>query len=338
MPSLRAWIRRAAGLFGRTWRERELAADLESHFQLHVDDNIRAGMTPADARRAAVLKFGPVEAIKDEYRDRAGLPVFEILLQDVGYGLRRIRRQPGFTALIALTLALGVGANAAMFGLVDVLMFRTPAHVPEPERILDVGGAGNYVAYQNLRERLHSIDLSAYTRHTLSFGLGEEAVPLRTECITPSYFRIAGVSPFRGRSFTDADDNPEAPKAIVLSHGFWTRQFGADPRVLGTTVNVAGRQHDVIGIAPRGFTGLGLGAIDAWILLAASPEACSFIGINLLRSTGGSWLTTLGRLRDGVTREQAAAELAAVGSSVEGRPKQLVDRTLVDGRRVPLRR
>lgn len=330
MSRLRAWWKRLTGLVFVTRRERELAAELEAHFQLHVDDNIRAGMTPDEARRAAVLKFGPVEALKDEYRERASVPLLANLAQDVRHGLRRMRRQPGFTALIALTLALGVGANAAMFGLVDVLMFRTPAHVREPERIVRVG-APNYVAYQGLRERLHSIELTAYTRQTLSFGQGTDAVPFRAECVTPTYFSVAGVSPWRGRAFLSDDDRPGAPRTIVLSHGFWNTHFSADPDVIGSPILLAGHTFDIVGIAPRGFTGLAFEAIDGWILLTAAPETCSFSNTNLLQSADSFWLTALGRLQDDVAPAQAAAELLFVEPDVEGRPKQLVDGTLVDG-------
>ena len=328
MRRLRAGLHRVVGLFRRSSRERDLQAELESHLQLHIDDNIRAGMPPEEARRAAILKFGPIEAIKDDVRDRGGVPLLDILMQDLRYGLRRMRREPGFTALIALTLALGVGANAAMFGLVDVLMFRTPAHVPQPERIVSVS-ARNYVQYQELRDRLQSVELAAYTRHTLSFGAGADATPLRAECVTPSYFAVAGVQPLRGRGFTIADDQPGAPPAIVLSHASWATQFGSDRAALGTRVSVAGRMFEVIGIAPPRFTGLGLETIDAWILLTASPEACSFTGTNLLRSSGGSWLRTIGRLRKGVTHAQAAAELGAVETQVSSRPiRRMPDRTI----------
>jgi predicted permease len=319
MRQLRALLHRLTGLLRRDARERELQAEIASHFQLHIDDNIRAGMSPEDARRAAILKFGPVESIKEAVRDRASIPVLEILIQDVRYALRRMRRQPGFTALIALTLALGVGANAAMFGLVDVLMFRTPAHVPKPERIVSVS-ASNYVQYQELRERLQSVELAAYTRHALSYGQGADALPVRTECVTPSYFHVAGVQPSRGRAFTEADDVLGAMPTIILSHGFAGTRFDGAGEGLGSPVTVAGRTFEVIGIAPPGFTGLGLGTIDAWILLTSSPEACSFTASNLLRSAGGSWLTTVGRLREGVTLPEAAAELAAVEPGIESRP------------------
>ena len=312
MRTLRAWILRLGGTLRGNRRERELAAELESHFQLHIDDNIRAGMSALDARRAAVAKFGPVEAIKDDYRDRAGIPLLEIFLQDLRYAARRLRRQPGFTALVVLTLALGIGANTAMFGFVDTLLFRTPDHVRDPERLVDVQRASNYVRYQELTERVRHVELAAYAPpQTLSYGAGATASPLRTQCVTPSFFPLLGVTPPIGRGFTDADDSMASERTIVLAHGFWSRQFAANPAVIGTRITVASRPYTVIGIAPRGFKGLDLRAVDGWMLLAVSPEACSFSGTNLMRSDRGSWLSTVGRLQDGVTLPQAVAELAA---------------------------
>jgi putative ABC transport system permease protein len=309
----------------------DLDDDIRDHIERETEDNIARGMSPEEARRAAMRAFGNVALVREDTRAVWVPALLDQFAQDVRYGLRRMRRQPGFTALIALTLALGVGANAAMFGLVDVLMFRTPAHVPEPERIVNVS-ARNYVQYQELRERLQSVELTAYTRGGLSFGTGMDAEPFRTECITPSYFDVAGTMPVRGRGFTADDDRLGAPRTVILSHAFWTRRFDGDPRVLGMNVDVAGRSFEVIGVAPAAFTGLGLGAIDGWLLFTAVPEACSFSGMNLLRSSSGSWLTVVGRLRPGVTQSQAAAELAAVEGDIETRPRRrLPDGTQVHG-------
>lgn len=320
MRTLRAWVLRAASLLRGGRREREMAEEFESHFQLHIDDNIRAGMAPDEARRAALVKFGSVEAIKDEYRDRAGIPVLEIVLQDLRYAARRFRRQPLFALLIVLTLALGVGANAAMVGLVDALMFRTPDHVRDPQRLVDVG-AGTYVKYRELSGRLRSVELAVYTNPvTLSLGAGAAALPLRTQCVTPAFFPLLGAWAHAGRAFAPADDTPGSARTLVLSHGFWSRHFGADPGAVGRTVTVGGRSFTIIGIAPRRFAGLAREPVDAWTLLALSPEACSFTGTNLMEVRGGGWLTTVGRLREGVTFAQAATELAAVEGGSESRP------------------
>jgi putative ABC transport system permease protein len=247
----------------------------------------------------------------DRYRSDIRVSVLAILIQDLRYGLRRIRRQPAFTALIAVTLALGVGANAAMFGLVDVLMFRTPKHLVAPERIVRVEGAESYVRYQSLRARLRSVELAAYTRQSVGFGAGKEAMPLRIECVTSTYFPMLGVTPQYGRNFVEADTGLDAESTVIISHDLWRRLFNADRNALGTPVRIADKPYDIIGVAPPGLTGVEFRDVDAWILLQASPEMCSPFGRNLLRSETG-WLKTIGRLSQGVPLGQAQAELASL--------------------------
>jgi hypothetical protein len=142
--------------------ERELAAEIESHLQLHIDDNLRAGLPPDEARRAALIKFGPVEAIKQEYRDRGRLPAADALWLAIRHGFRRLYHDRWFTLTAAATLAVGIGANAAMFRLVEALMFRPPDHVRDPDRVVRVESAGNYVRYRDLAARSRTLDLAAY--------------------------------------------------------------------------------------------------------------------------------------------------------------------------------
>jgi predicted permease len=228
-------------------------------------------------------------------------------------------RQPGFTLVAVGTLALGVGANAAMFSLVDQLMIRPPAHVREFDRLVAVVGAGNYVRYQELSERARTLALAAYTRQTLSYGLGPDAFEVRTECVTPTFFPVLGVAPSLGRSFRPGEDALGEPRTVVLAHHFWSRQFASDPGAIGQTATIAGRPHAIIGVAPRRFTGLESSPIDAWILVAASPEACSFTGSNLLRSDGGTWLRTIARIRDGVSPAQASTDLTVAAEGIRAR-------------------
>jgi predicted permease len=301
--SMRAWLRRVHGLIDGRRRERELAEELESHLQLHVDDNIRAGMTPEDARRAALLKFGAVEAIKDEYRESATISALENMLQDLRYGARKLGRHRGFTVVTVLTLAIGVGATAAMFGLVDALMLRPPAHVRQPDRVVKIDEVANYPRYVDVAERLRTLDLAGFTRTTVSLGAGADAIPLKAECVTPSYFTVLRTPPVLGRAFAADEDTRGGELTVIIGHALWKRQFGGDATVVGRRVRIAGRDYTIIGIAPTGFKGIGLESVHAWILLARNEQAC---GVTL--ETKGFPLSTIARVRDGFTIAQATTD------------------------------
>ena len=311
MRTLRAWLYRMRGLVSGHRRERELAQELESHLQLHVDDNIRAGMSPAEARRAALVKFGPVEAIKDAYRDRATIPAVEMLLTDFRYATRMLFRRPALTLVAVATLALGVGAAAAMFGVVDALMFRPPGQVHRPERLVEIEEIGNYARYLELSARLRASDLAAFTSTTVSLGIGLDAVPVEMQCVTTTYFPVLGTMPIVGRAFVADDERPTGEPGVVIGHRLWQRRFAGEESVLGRAVTIAGRTYSIVGVAPPGFSGVRrLEPADAWILLVRHPEACTFAGGDLY-ADNGFWLDTIARIRDGFTWDQAQADAVA---------------------------
>ncbi len=217
-----------------------------------------------------------------------------------------------FHAIVVITLALGVGANAAMFGLVDDLMLRPPDGVGDPDRVVAVNGVSNYVDLQDLRPQLETLELAAYTRRPLSFGRGVDAIEVRAECVTPEFFPVLGATPIVGRAFEPGEDVLGKPRTAILSHGFWRRQFGGVPEVVGRDVSIAGRAHTIVGVAAQAFNGVQLGAVDV-----CDPDRrqrrkpAPSRDANLLRSQGGAWLRTVGRIRDGVNAAAAAADLRA---------------------------
>jgi predicted permease len=323
---LRGLLRRLRGVVFKSRRERELAEELESHFQLHIDDNIRAGMSDAEARRAAILSFGPIESIKEQYRDRSTIPFVEAFVQDVQDALRSLRRHRGFAFLSIATLAVGVGATASMAGLVDALMLRPLPFVRQPERVVNIDEIGNYKRYLKIGSRVRMLDLAGYTRSTLSLGAGPDAVAVTVECVTPNYFSLLGAAPVLGRAFAADDEERAAEPVAVIGHGLWTRRFGADAGVLGQHVGIAGRQYTIVGVAPPRFRGVRAEAVDAWILLSRHLHACTFGAVDLM-SSNGFWLRTIGRVRDGATLQQAAAEAVAVDTDPETLQRQRADGT-----------
>ncbi|MGH9372986.1 MAG: ABC transporter permease [Vicinamibacterales bacterium] len=244
-------LTRLRGLLQRHRVERELDDEVQFHIEMETQSNVRRGMSPSEARRRALCDLGGVIQTKEAVRYVRTMS-FESLWHDVRGAVRSLRRQPGFTATVTVTLALGVGANAALFGLVDALIIRPPAHVREPQRLVEVN-APTYVRYRQLSESVHTLDLTAYTRNALSLGLGPEAIQIRTECATPTYFPLVGARPLIGRGFTNDDEGAGREPTAVIAYGLWRRQFGGDTTVLGRRITIAGRPFTVIGVAPAGF-------------------------------------------------------------------------------------
>src|SRR2546428_8181103 len=207
------------------------------------------------------------------------------LLQDLRYAARSLLRTPGAALAAVVCFALGIGANATIFGVVDTLMFRAPAHVEHHEQVVRLyfrktsRGFGtltdttiDYPLYASLRDSAHAFAaVAAFTDGRLtSLGRGREAKPLRLSLVSATFFPLLGVQPAFGRFFGPDEDRQGATPVIVLSHGFWRRQFGGDSGVLGRRVSVGHSEYTVIGVAPAGFTGVDLENVDAWAPIAAA--------------------------------------------------------------------
>jgi predicted permease len=331
MRRFRVFLTRLFGSLNQRRSEREMAAEIESHLELHIDDNVRAGMTPEQARREALLKLGGVEATKERYRDRKGLPWLAHLGQDVRYGARQLRRNPGFTIVAALSLALGIGANTAIFTLFDQVLLRLlPLKNPQElvqiqwrgeRNAASIGGATvSYPFYRDIRDR-NQVFSGVMCRFSLDLSLARQGQTDRVaaELVSGNYFEVLGVSAALGRVFTPDDDRiPDGHPLAVLSYDYWTERFGADPNILGQKILVNNFPMTVIGVSAKGFDGLELGVRPAVrIPVAMAKELMGFFGNAWnLTNRRAAWLELFARLAPGVAREQAQASLAPLFQSI----------------------
>ena len=250
---------RLRSLFRRRQLERELDAELQYHIDMLVEQNVGRGMPRDQAMREARRVFGPVAGIKDDVRDRWLSRFFEIAAQDVRYGLRSLRRNPVFALVIVLTMALGIGANTAIFSVVNGVLLR-PLPYSDPARLVVLHqGAGDAVANdigfsaKDIADYRQARSLSDVVEfHQMTFNLLGRAEPERlvTGVVSANYFDVLGVKPVLGRTFLAGDDAPGAPAVLVLSYKYWERSFGADPAVVGQVYRMNDRPHTVIGVLP----------------------------------------------------------------------------------------
>jgi putative ABC transport system permease protein len=323
MRTLREWILRLVGLFNKQRRDWELDEEIESHLQMHIEDNLRSGMTPEEARRQAVIKLGGIEATKEAYRDQRGLPWLEILWQDVRFGARMLYKNPGFTAVAVLTLALGIGANTAIFSIVKGVLLR-PLPYREPGRLVTVSesnlrrGIQQVVVtpanLQDWREQnsvFEELGGQIYTSLTLTGR--ERPEHLHAVWTTPNYFSIFGVPPILGRTFIAGDKPPKGHRVVVLSYGFWQSRFAGDRNVLGQSITLSGLNYTVVGVMPEQFKvfhpakvfGLPTGRVDPQIW-APYPGSMS--------ETTNHFFLVFGRLKSGIALDRAQAEITAIAA------------------------
>jgi predicted permease len=338
MGQIRSWFMRLAGLFGRDRRDRELAEELESHLQLHVNDNIARGMSPEAARRAALIKLGGVESIKESYRDRRGLPLLETLGQDLRYGLRTLLKAPGFTGVAVLTLALGIGANTAIFSVIEAVLLR-PLPYRDPGRLIiltdpqdQADGGFLYKDLEAWRSTIQSLENIAFYYRDGGWSrvtLAANGEPESTQggFVSADFFPMLGVSPSLGRTFT-ADEDLRREHVLILSHSLWTERFGGSRDVVGKTIQIDGADWQIIGVMPASFQAPSQ-STRFWAPLRANrnwndPALTASVDPNHNRYFFTRW-QAMGRLRTGFTLAQAQAELSTTferASSAEPDPNR----------------
>jgi predicted permease len=319
LRQLRGWLARLFSIFNRRRRKREFAEELESHLAMHIEDNLRAGMSPEEARRVALIKLGGVTLTKELYREQRGLPMLEILWQDLRFGVRMLRKNPGFSLIAILSLALGIGANTAIFSLVNTVLLR-PLPVAQPERLVEITsqnkGASfgfSYPYYRDFRDKNEVMEgMLAYRFTPMSLSQSGNNERLWGYLVSGNYFDLLGVRAFRGRMFTQAEDRvPGAHPVTVVSYRSWQSRFGGDPNLVGKTITINNHGFTVIGIAPPEFNGTVLiftPEIYVPLMMAKQIEP----GSNWLERRNNNVLFVQGRLKPNVTRAQAKAAFDAL--------------------------
>jgi len=303
--------------------EQELTDELRFHLEKLIEEKVGKGMTPEEARYAALRELGGVEQIKEECRDMRRVNYIENFLQDVRYGLRQLRRNPGFTAVAVVTLALGIGANAAVFSLVNAVLLK-PLPYRQPDELVKIWSTNppNAEVFPSTLPDFHDWKLQSRSFEDLAgycqedFVIGGNGYPERVTgaIVTANFLRVLGVTPVQGRDFVEGEEQFGSDDVVILSHGLWQLRFAGDAGVLGKSLAIDGRQRRIIGVTPPGFRNPGLEA-KLYIPMAVAP------GDN--RSTRNEhFLEVLGRLKGGISKNQAQADMQAIAKRLEGEHPQ----------------
>jgi predicted permease len=303
----RRYFRRAA------W-DAERAAEIDAHLAHHVDDLVARGLSADEARRAALRTFGRPDAVREEIYEMNSLPIVETLWRDLRFAVRLMRKTPGFTAATVLTLAVGIGANTAIFSVVDALLLR-PLPYPQPDRLALVsttyrsprgeesGTSQDGRTWELVRDHATTFDAAVYSGWITGVNAvaHDRAAYVQQQRVGAGFFHVLGVTPLIGREFRPEEDVPDGPPVAVLSYAFWTHAFDADPSVVGRSLLLRGEPYTVVGVMPRGF--LSTAKADVWTPLRPSTKG----------EGGGTNYGIAVRLKPGVAWPQANAELEAIG-------------------------
>ncbi|HEY0098755.1 MAG TPA: ABC transporter permease [Pyrinomonadaceae bacterium] len=296
--------------------EEELEKELRFHLDQHTDDLIAQGYSPAEARRQARLALGGTEQVKEKCRDARGVRLLEDLLQDLRYAVRVLTKSPAFTLVSVLSLALGIGVNATVFGFVNAVLLR-PLSLPDHAELVRIqdDNLPAYSDYLAFNERAPVFrGLTAYDFDSFQLTAGDSSARADVVLVSGNYFDVLGVRPALGRAFSaDEGARPGAAAVAVISHGMWQGRFSADPAVIGKTFSLRRVPFTIIGVAPREFTGVSLGRRhDLWIPFAAEvllrPEG------NRIVNPDSYQVRVIGRLRPEVSLAQAQAAVEIVAA------------------------
>ena len=297
--------------FARLFKRRQLYEDLSEEIREYLEEKtselINDGMSAEEAALAARREFGNVTVIEERGRETWHWLSLEALLADVGHAVRSLRKSPGFTSVVLLTLALGIGANSAIFSLVNAVLLRSLPFA-EPDRLLTLSQDNYYPqgGFVAMKSNLKTMDVAAYLEGwgdaRVDFNLTGEGEPERLygSAVSAEFFSLLGVTPERGRVFASGEDQPGKNMEVVLSHALWEHKFKGDPNAIGRRIMLAGASYEIVGVMPAQFQ-FPSSKTEVWVPLSLDPRATTY--------WDGPWVPVIGRLRSGVSIESARAEL-----------------------------
>jgi predicted permease len=312
---LQQFFHRIASVFRREKLDQELAVELAAHLDLAIEENLQRGLSPAEARRQALIRFGGTQQAIEQHRDARGLPGLEILFQDLRYAARALFKNPGFTIAVVVTLALGIAVNATMFSLVSAFLLRRPV-VNEPDRVAVVTSinpargflpdtnpvsAPNYFAWREAND-VFSDASAADENRSVSLTAQGKPESLPAAAVSSNYFNVLGVTARLGRTFSEGEDQPGRDHVVILSHELWQRRFGSNSSVIGSTVRLNRENYVVIGVMPATFR-----------LMGFTPQLWTPLTLTLADRAAAARkdrnLYVFARLKPGVSIEQARLEI-----------------------------
>jgi predicted permease len=313
---MRGWLARFFGMLNRGRREREFAEELESHLAMHIEDNLRAGMSPEEARRLALVKLGGVTQTRELHREQRGLPMLETMLQDLRFGLRILVKSPAFALAAILSLAIGIGANTAIFSVVNAVLLR-PLPYPDAERLVRVGGRIEQELFEAFKARRVFDSVAGWSeRDFMLTGRGGPA-HFKAQRITPELLPLLGVAPQSGRAFVAEEFQPGRDQVALISHRLWQSRFGADPQLIGQAVTLDQQSYTIVGVMPPHFNFFS--AADLLTPLALKARDSLDESLSLM---------VVARLKPGMALGEARQEVVMIVRSLQGERQALIQRQM----------
>ena len=334
--SLRMLLHRLLGIFQKRKLDDELDEEIKSHLEMQVEDNVRRGMSLVEAKYAAQRSFGGVDQIKEVYRDRRGIPVVETTLQDLRFSIRVLGRSPVYTLVVVLTLAIGIGANTAIFSLVDAVLIKMlPVRNPEQLVAIDTFNQRgerinfSYPLFEQLRDRTQTfsgvfaaID-GTRNMEMLVSAADVQPLPVEVQLVSGEYFSVLGVNAISGRTLTTEDNRvPGAHPVAVINYSFWQNKLGGVGSIVGKSIKLKDQPFTIVGVTPPDFFGESVGrAPDIWVPLMMQPQFDR--GESSLALPNMGWLRVMARVEPGGSRQQVQAALAVWLSQVQSDQSEL---------------